>query len=275
MDAVVARADVHRAAENRHVIVAVDAVVHRVDVQRHVAADNQAAVVARLDAVLRVPVDRQRAVTCEERHRVRFHFDCRAVIGIRDLRVGGIFVVRVFVVGQAGDDHLHLGLLVDRKRRATGAGQVEIIQNQNHAGGPFLDRDAAVRGRASDNICAGFVDLDGAVFADIVGRGVLIIRREGHRAIRRGSAHNRGGRADRGLRRAVLHSAKRSTLLGVLAGRELLATGLLRASLLAGAWHTALLIGILVSSGHGGLLAAALYRELLAVVLQAILVSAG
>ena len=156
VDRVVACRDIEGAAEERHIIVAVDTVALRGDVDRHAVKDDTR-VVARLDTVLRVAVDGQGTVAGDVDRGVCLCLESRAVICVGYIGVGGIFIVGILVIGQndiAGDDDLYLGFLVDGNGRAGGAGQVEIFEYEYNACGAFLDGDIAVGAGAGDDIGA-------------------------------------------------------------------------------------------------------------------------
>ena len=165
VDGIVTRRDREAAAEQAHVIVAVDAVVDCVDVHGH-AVEDQAGVISGLDAVFGVAVNDQRAVAGHIDLRIGLGLERRAVKGVGHRFVRGVLIIGVFVVGErdgAGDDDLDLGLLVDRDGRTGGAGQIQIVQHKNHAGGAFLDGNIAVRAAAGDHIGTGGLDGDLAV----------------------------------------------------------------------------------------------------------------
>ena len=229
VDSVVARRNREAAAEQRHIVVAVDAVVDRVDVHGH-AVEDQAGIIPGLDAVLGVAVDDQRAVAGHIHLGIGLCLERRAVKGVGHRFVRGVLVIGVFVVGEcngAGDDDLDLSLLVDRDGRAGGAGQIQIVQHKDHAGGAFLDGDIAVRAAAGDHIGTGGLDGDLAV---VIGHGdigrVGIVRFQRGGGVGHGAGHHLCGGvrgAQRGLRTGLLHlTGPLGRLLAVkAAGRHL------------------------------------------------------
>ena len=86
------------AAQNREIVVRIDAVIGRGDVKRH-AVDDQAGVVTGLDAVLGVAVDGQRAIACQVDLRVGLGLERGTVESVCDGLIGGILVGRVLVIG--------------------------------------------------------------------------------------------------------------------------------------------------------------------------------
>ena len=179
MDGVVPGRDGDAAAEDRQVIVCVDAVVGGGDADGG-AIEDHAGVVPGLDAVFRVADDGQCAVAGEIDAGPGLHLQRRAVVGVGHGAVlagliGGVFVVRQRHA--AGDDDLRLGFLVHAQRRAAAAGQIQILQHQHHAGDALFHSDAAVGAFAADDIGARFADLHlAAAVADGEVGGVCHVR---------------------------------------------------------------------------------------------------
>ena len=227
VDGVVPGGNGEAAAQQGDVIVGVDAVVDCVDVHGH-AVENEAGIVPGLDAVLGVAVDRQGAVAGHIDLGIGLGLEGSAVKGIRHVRIFRILIIRVFVVRQnhvAGDDDLDLGLLVDGNGRTRGAGQIQILEHQNHAGGTLLDRNIAVGTAAGNDIGAGRGDLNLAV---IIGDGdiggVFVICLQGSRAVGHGAGDNFSGffcGADLGvLGRLAVKTAAAAHLGGLLAAES-------------------------------------------------------
>ena len=215
MDRVVAGADGQLAAEDRHVIVAVDAVVGRGDVDGG-AVDDQHGLVAGLDAVLGAAVDGQRTGAGDIRAGARLDLDRRAVVGVGHVRVGGVLIVGVLGVRQrhaAGDDDLDLGFLVDGERRALAAGQIQILEHQHDARRALGDGNAAVGAGAGDDVGARRLDLDFVVLirhGD--GRRAAGIRLQRRRAVGGLAGDDLCRGAGRGDRGAGLHPAEHAAL---------------------------------------------------------------
>ena len=86
VNGVVARRDGEVAAQKRHIVIAVDAVVYCVDINRYAVKD-ETGIVAGLDAVLGVAVDGEGTVACHIDIGVGLGLESRAVKGVCDVGI--------------------------------------------------------------------------------------------------------------------------------------------------------------------------------------------
>ena len=193
MDRIVTCSDRKVAAQKSEIIVTVDTVVYSIDVYCDTIED-QAGIVACLDTVLCIAVDGKSAVAGHINLRISLDLKGCAVECICDFFVLRIFIFRVFVVSEdyiARDDDLYFCFLVDGYSSAGRACQVQILKDQDHACGAFLDSDIAVRAGASDYVSSGRSDLNRVfVIRDCDVGGIFIICFQVGRAVGHSTVDN-------------------------------------------------------------------------------------
>ena len=168
MDRIVARGYRQGPALNHQVIPGVDGIVCRRNVDAQFSADcKDCSVVigvgiACLNTVFAGGgVDRQIPVAGQVNACTGFYLHRRPVKSIRGFRICGILVFRVLGIRQrhvALNDDLYLAALIAGDRRPGGTGQIQILQDQDHAGGFLLDLNVSVGTGARNHICAGCID---------------------------------------------------------------------------------------------------------------------